>query len=339
MKLFNSCVAEVVRGSVVAATLSIFVACQPPAKKSVGEAPAFADGKQGAAQNPAVVSQGNPATPTPVPVAILPPAKDAPLTVGLPKVAVAYDFRGTFERTSATAAVIRMVIQSGALKGATAVRLTGKISNLRNSSEVLPLDVKSSVDSRGVIDTPVTGLSADNVYRITDMKISSEGIQSSESIKDPYFIATTGESKLSKARRLIVLKALAEGYDWDNRNYDRSKDYASSGGWCDRFYSWSVSGNTSLKYPNYAPSYFQRNGGLNSSADIKTIAAKESLAGDMVRYDAPFLGNHTFMIVAFDQATNKLQTVEGNFNNRVMRSTRNVEGAFKLGHLTESMLR
>ena len=59
----------------------------------------------------------------------------------------------------------------------------------------------------------------------------------------------------------------------------------------------------------------------------------------MVRYDAMFLGNHTFMIVAFDKATGKLWTVEGNFNNRVMRSDRDVESAFKLGHLKESMVR
>ena|GEM_PF-2893754 len=326
----------------------LLAACLPATKKNgSGRAPGFAptpgSGAQDESKNPGDPSQGGTTTrPSPSPdlaVTILPAPADQPVPADLPRVSLAFDMRGTLERDAGDAAVVRLVVLNGALSGSGVVRLSGKLTNLRNSQEFRTLDIKAPVDRRGVIDAAITGLVPETVYKITDLQVASDAGQGSERVKDPYFLVTSGPTRLAKARRKILLKALAEAYDWDHRNYDRSKDYGNSGGWCDRFYSWSASEMTSLKYPNYAPSYFQRNGGLASAADIKERGARESLAGDMVRYDAMFLGNHTFMIIAFDQATGGLWTVEGNFNNRVMRSQRQVEGAFKLGHLTEAMLR
>ena len=50
-------------------------------------------------------------------------------------------------------------------------------------------------------------------------------------------------------------------------------------------------------------------------------------------------GTHTFMIVAYDVATKQLWSVEGNFNNQVMRNQRKIYSPWMHGHLVESQAR
>jgi hypothetical protein len=258
----------------------------------------------------------------------------------VPRVAIAYDFRGTVSRPAPTAAVIRMVVQSGSLKGRPSVRVKGTLKNLRHSAASTPVDLPATVDASGVIDVTLPGLEPDTVYRITDVRVEDATEQSlAAEVEDPYFVITAADTPLSKARRQMALKALAEAYDWDNDNYDRSKRYADSGGWCDRFYSWSANEIFSIEYPDYAPSWFEDHGAIVDGSTLATLSQTEAVHGDMIRYDGLFQGNHTFMVLSYDSDERQLWGVDGNYNNRVERSERSLESGWRLGHLNASLIR
>lgn len=63
------------------------------------------------------------------------------------------------------------------------------------------------------------------------------------------------------------------------------------------------------------------------------------MMADMIRYEGTSQGTHTFMIISYDVATKSLWTVEGNYNNRVMRLKRGVSGAWNHGFLVESQVK
>ena len=132
----------------------------------------------------------------------------------MPNASVAYDFTGTLSRDSRTAAVSRMILQNPQLKSAKKVKVRGTLVNLRASSQKQPIDRDVDVLPGGVVDFTIQNLKPDTVYRIDSVSITdvSQANQSSAStkMKDPYFLATANDSKLSKARRRLVLEALSE---------------------------------------------------------------------------------------------------------------------------------
>jgi len=270
------------------------------------------------------------------------PADIAPIRP-VPGQAIAYDFNGTLTRESPRAGVVRLILQSSPLNTAKKVRVKGNLINLRSSSVKNPIEKDVLVTSGGIVDFTVQNLTANTVYRLESVSVEdiSTGSQqySSTSVRDPYFLATTDGTALSKARRRLTLEALSEAYDWDNRNYDSRKQYASGWGWCDRFYTWAASREFKVS-PRYGSTYFFRDyDALGDAKRIPTMGLTENLAGDLIRYEGTSEGTHTFMIVAYDQDTKQLWTVEGNYNSRVMRSKRNINSPWMHGHLTEEQIK
>lgn len=45
------------------------------------------------------------------------------------------------------------------------------------------------------------------------------------------------------------------------------------------------------------------------------------------------------MVLSYDADERQVWTIEGNFNDRVERSERNIESAWKLGHLTDGQVK
>ncbi len=274
---------------------------------------------------------------------LLPPAAEIPSIRSVPNAAVAYDFTGALSRDSRTAAVSRMVLQSANLKTAKKVKVKGTLVNLRRSSQRLPIDRDVDVLTGGIVDFTIQNLQPETVYRLEGVSITdiSQANHSSAtaSVKDPYFLATAGDTALSKAKRRLALQALSEAYDWDNRNYDSKKQYASGWGWCDYFYTWAAAKEFNVRAGSGSTYFFRRYNSLGDATKIPTIAQTDSMAGDLIRYEGTSEGTHTFMIIAYDTDTQSLWNVEGNYNSRVMRSQRKIRSNWMHGHLTESQVK
>lgn len=274
---------------------------------------------------------------------LLPPTSDIAPIRPVPGVAVAYDFKGTLARESSTAAAARMILQSSNLKSAKKLKVKGTIVNLRSSSQKQPFERDVDVLDGGIIDFTVQNLKPDTVYRIEGISLSdiSQNSQSAANItlKDPYFLATISDSKLSKARRRLALEALSEAYDWDHNNYDAQKGYARGWGWCDYFYTWSASREFKVRAGYGSTSFFRNYNSLGNANQIPAIAENDSMAGDLIRYEGTREGTHTFMIIAYDVDTKSLWNVEGNYNSRVMRSQRKISSNWMHGHLTEEQVK
>lgn len=277
------------------------------------------------------------------PAELLPPPADIPAIRAVPGLAVAYDFNGTLSRDAKTAAVTRMVLQSTNLKNAKRVNVKGTLVNLRSSSQRQPVDRDVDVLPGGVIDFTIQNLKPDTVYRLEGVSVTdlSQAGQytGTTSVKSPYFLATTNDTQLSKARRRLALQALSEAYDWDNRNYDSSKQYARGWGWCDYFYTWAAAKEFNVRAGSGSTYFFRRFNSLGNAAKIPEIAQTANLAGDLIRYEGTSEGTHTFMIIAYDTDTQSLWNVEGNYNSRVMRSQRKIKSNWMHGHLTEDQVK
>lgn len=270
----------------------------------------------------------------------LPAPADLPKARMVPGVQIAYDYHGAISRAHPTAAVVRMIIQNGGLKGAQEVKVTGTLVNLRNSKIKIPLSRNVSVTNGAVIDFTVDQLSPSTVYRLEGAKVTATTNAPDKpaivvAMRHPYHMATVDESKLSKARRKLVLRALAESYDWDHGNYMSSKGYAS-GSWCDRFYTWAVAKDFKLTHAYSAKSFFSQYRTLGNASRIPNLAKTKSVTGDLIRYEGTSQGTHTLMIIAYDEALKSIWTVEGNYNNRVMRLKRGLSSGWMHGHLIEA---
>ncbi len=274
---------------------------------------------------------------------LLPPGNDIAAIRQVPGAAVAYDFLGTLTRDGRTAAVSRMILQSANLKVAKKVKVRGTLVNLKSSSQKQHVERDVDVLSGGIVDFTIQNLKPDTVYRIDGVTITdiSQGVQSgfSTTVKDPYFLATASDSRLSKARRRLALEALSEAYDWDHSNYDSSKRYANGWGWCDYFYTWAAAKEFHVRAGYGSTSFFRKYNALGDAKRIPTTAETESVAGDLIRYEGTSEGTHTFMVIAYDVDTQSLWNVEGNFNSRVMRSQRKIRSGWMHGHLTDEQVK
>ena len=256
----------------------------------------------------------------------------------IPGVSVAYDYQGVMTRDSGTAAAMRMVVQNGALQAATSVKVTGMLVNLRDSSQKIPVDQTVAIGEGKSIDFTISGLQPETPYRMEKVSVVDATSGAGGALKDFYYLATAADSNLSKAKRRLVLRALAESYDWDHGNYDNSKGYYDYS-WCDHFYSWAASKDFKVRSGNSSPDFFRQYHSLGDARKIPSLAQTESMTADMIRYEGTSEGTHTFMIIAYDVASKTLWTVEGNFNDRVMRRQRNINSPWMHGHLSESQLR
>ena len=277
------------------------------------------------------------------PSELLPPPADIPAIRPVPGVAVAYDFNGTLSRDARTSAVARMILQGQNLKNARRVNVKGTLVNLRSSSQKQPVDRDVDVIAGGILDFTIQNLSPDTVYRlegvsVTDLSQAGQ-YSATTAVKAPYFLATTNDSQLSKARRRLALQALSEAYDWDHRNYDSSKQYARGWGWCDYFYTWAAAKEFNVRAGSGSTYFFRRYNSLGDATKIPTIAQTANMAGDLIRYEGTSEGTHTFMIIAYDTDTQSLWNVEGNYNSRVMRSQRKIRSNWMHGHLSEDQVK
>jgi hypothetical protein len=138
---------------------------------------------------------------------------------------------------------------------------------------------------------------------------------------------------LANSRAAMITKSFTEFWDWEMRRYDRSKGYANSGGWCVEFIRWNHL--PFLKNMSwFSASEWSRYNARYSGGQIVSMAEKEAIHGDYIR-----MSGHSFVLLAYDKNLGKVWTIEGNYNNRVLISTRSVSSGWMYGHLTAPMIK
>lgn len=148
----------------------------------------------------------------------------------------------------------------------------------------------------------------------------------------PYYVATTGESRLEKARQQIAMRTFREWY-YAKQGWQTDEYYVMD---CYAYYMWATgfctkgatNGQTNLwqLFNNETP--------FHSGGDIAALAEKNPIHGDYVR-----IPGHSFMLLAYDVENNQVWTMEGNYGATIEIVTRYVQPGWTVGHLLESHIR
>lgn len=148
-------------------------------------------------------------------------------------------------------------------------------------------------------------------------------------LRGPYYVATSGESQLAKARHHIVMRTFKEFY-YTERGWRRDENSPLD---CHAYYRWATGSCTkgsSYGYANLGLLFDRYHG----SGDIAGLAEEESIAADYVR-----IPGHTFMLLEYDKHLNQVWTMESNFNFTVEVALRPPGYGWTVGHLNASHIR
>jgi len=149
-------------------------------------------------------------------------------------------------------------------------------------------------------------------------------------VPTPYYVATSGESALEKARQHIVMRTFREWY-CVQRGWSRCGEYVMD---CHDYYRWATGSST--VGASYGRANLSRlfNGRFRNGSHIKALTDETPIHADYVR-----MPGHTFMLLAYDPERHEVLTMEGNFNHSIAVVIRSVSSGWTVGHLEEEHLR
>jgi len=145
-------------------------------------------------------------------------------------------------------------------------------------------------------------------------------------IRGPYYVATSGDSQLAKARHHIVMRTFKEFY-YTERGWQRDENSPLD---CHAYYRWATGSCTkgsSYGYANIEWLFDRYHGG----GEVAGLAEKEAIHADYVR-----IPGHTFMLLDYDKHLNQVWTMESNFNYTVEVAIRPPGSSWTVGHLDAS---
>lgn len=148
-------------------------------------------------------------------------------------------------------------------------------------------------------------------------------------LRGPYYVATSGETQLAKARHHIVMRTFKEFY-YTERGWRRDENSPLD---CHAYYRWATGSCTkgsSYGYANLEWLFDRYHGG----GDVADLAEKEAIHADYVR-----IPGHTFMLLDYDTHLNQVWTMESNFNYTVEVALRPPGSSWTVGHLDASHIR
>ncbi len=151
-------------------------------------------------------------------------------------------------------------------------------------------------------------------------------------IPAPYYVATSGDTTLDRARQQIAMRTFKEFY-YRKQGWQSSESYSMD---CYAYYMWATgfctvgaeNGRTQLDR------LFGGNAPYNSGGQIPQLSAKASIHGDYVRKPG-----HSFMLLSYDPKRQQVWTMEGNFNSTVEIAIRSVSSDWTVGHLRDEHIR
>jgi len=214
---------------------------------------------------------------------------------------------------------------------------------LSDSSKFVASNTSVTFDSQGGLIVVGENLKPATVYKLRlhffDRTDRTQSRYVGSSTRAYYYVTDAESDQMSRIRARIVMRGLAEEYDWSLNRYDSRKDYThGAGGWCHIFYNWVIKPylktRSGSENTHYSSSYWSSQGGLIDGSALLKLSQSEPIMGDYFR-----VGSHAAMILAYDVARSQFITLEGNFNNRVEISQRSVNGFSWVGHIKSAMLR
>jgi hypothetical protein len=151
-------------------------------------------------------------------------------------------------------------------------------------------------------------------------------------VPTPYYVATSGETVLDKARQQIAMRTFREFY-YTERGWDRKPEYPMN---CHEFYCWATGFCTRETTANGRTNVFRLFRGAHAyrnGSSIRTRAAEGAVHGDFVS-----VPGHVFMLLAYDAERGQAWTMEGNFNHTIEVCRRPVGSGWSVGHLDEELI-
>ncbi len=148
----------------------------------------------------------------------------------------------------------------------------------------------------------------------------------------PYYVATSGESRIERARQHIVMRTFKEFY-YARRGWRSGERYPMD---CYAFYMWAT-GSCTVGAQNGRTVLGRLFGGrtpYNNGSDVRELVKKSRIHGDYVR-----IPGHSFMLLAYDPKIQKVWTIEGNFSRTIEVVNRSVGSGWTVGHLADHHIR
>lgn len=151
-------------------------------------------------------------------------------------------------------------------------------------------------------------------------------------VPGPYYVATSGDTLLQRARQQIAMRTFREWYCTE-RGWPRHGGYRMD---CHAYYLWATG------FCTVGAHYGQANLGelfggqtpYRGGGAISELAKEEPIHGDYVR-----IPGHTFMLLAYDENLGRVWTMEGNFGRSIEIAIRSVGSGWQVGHLAEEHIR
>ncbi|MBC8350607.1 MAG: hypothetical protein H8E66_01385 [Planctomycetes bacterium] len=148
-------------------------------------------------------------------------------------------------------------------------------------------------------------------------------------VPGPYYVVTSGDTDLMRARHQIVMRTFREWY-YTERGWNRNASYPMD---CHAYYLWATGACTvgaSNGWTNLGPLFGTYHGGGN----IADLMASDRIHGDYVRKPG-----HTFMLLSYDAEMGHVWTMEANFNQTIEVCIRSVDSGWTVGHLEPDHIR
>jgi len=144
----------------------------------------------------------------------------------------------------------------------------------------------------------------------------------------PYYTATSGSTRLDRARQKIVMRTFKEFY-YRLNGWRTGEKYPMD---CYAYYMWatgfctvgSQNGRTQLH------NLFDKENPFNLGSHIPELSGEGPIHGDYVR-----MPGHSFMLLSYDAEKGQVWTMEGNFNSTVEVVVRTVRPSWQVGHLRD----
>jgi len=151
-------------------------------------------------------------------------------------------------------------------------------------------------------------------------------------VRGPYYAATSGETRLERARHQIVMRTFKEFY-YRQRGWRTGEKYPMD---CYSYYMWAT-GFCTVGAKNGRTQLASLFGGdilYNDGQDIPKLDGENPIHGDYVRKPG-----HSFMLLAYDPQLKHVWTMEGNFNSTIEVVVRSISSSWKVGHLRDRHIR
>lgn len=148
----------------------------------------------------------------------------------------------------------------------------------------------------------------------------------------PYYVATSGETRIDRARQHIVMRTFKEFY-YARMGWRTGERYPMD---CYAFYMWAT-GTCTVGAQNGRTVLGRLFGGqtpYNSGSDIRELVKKSPIHGDYVR-----IPGHSFMLLAYDPKIQTVWTIEGNFGRTIEVVNRSLGSGWTVGHLAGQHIR